>query len=122
MLIGILNYESPLTDATEDADIDFFMWPLPNYNPEKVCYLPVCKAARNGHINIVKYLLSKGKKVNGGRCPYLPPSGATRDGHIDFIEYLVSHGADANGLNIRYCPSLLLYRLENATKLDANCS
>jgi ankyrin repeat protein len=101
---GNAYYDSPPTDATEDADIDDFMWPLPNYNPEKVCYLPVRKAARNGHINIVKYLLSKGKKVNGGRCPYLPPSGAARDGHIDFIEYLVSHGADANGSNIRYCP------------------
>src|SRR5205814_8712767 len=55
-------------------------------------------AARNGHLEVVKYLVEHGANIderNNARDK-TPLLAAAFDGHYDIVKYLVEHGANVN--------------------------
>lgn len=65
----------------------------PFYQPEG----SIVQAATKGHIEIVRWLLDRGAKINyvvenQSRC--LPLIRAATEGHLDVIKLLIEHGAD----------------------------
>ena len=73
---------------------DFFDWGYHGFFDGVRYDFPLSGAAKNGHIDVVKYLVSHGADINGGNYHDLPLSDAAENGHIDVVQYLVSHGAD----------------------------
>ena len=60
---------------------------------------PILRAAENGHVEVVRYLLDRGARLNHTvegvtRCFAL--SGAATAGHLDVVKLLVERGADVN--------------------------
>jgi ankyrin repeat protein len=55
----------------------------------------VCLAATNGHVNVLRYLLAKGGKVNF-QCPdgCTPLHLAILEERVDTVDFLMKHGAD----------------------------
>lgn len=61
-------------------------------------YTPLCLATRFGHINIVKYLISKGVHPNekGEKTRMFPLYLSVLSENTEIIDYLLSKGADIN--------------------------
>lgn len=60
---------------------------------------PILHAAMEGHVEIVRWLLEKGAKINytvNGQVRCLPLLDAARNGHLEVVKMLVEHGADLN--------------------------
>lgn len=60
---------------------------------------PILHAAMEGHVDIVRWLLEKGAKINytvNGKVRCLPLLDAACKGHLDIVKLLVEHGADLN--------------------------
>ncbi len=59
---------------------------------------PLMAASSNGRLDFVKYLLTRGAKINtrlsGDGTALLV---ASREGHTEIVKYLISEGADVNG-------------------------
>ena len=54
-------------------------------------------AASCGHLDVVKYILSKGANINMvDNSKYTPLHAASKEGHLHVVEYLVNAGADIN--------------------------
>nr|XP_054775130.1 ankyrin repeat domain-containing protein 17-like [Lytechinus pictus] len=52
-------------------------------------------AAKNDHLDVVKYLISEGAKVNEGNYDdETPLYFAAHNGHLDVVKYLISEGAE----------------------------
>lgn len=54
-------------------------------------------ASKNGHLDIVKYLVSNGVEINFANNT--PLRSAVKNGHLDVVKYLISVGADATVTN-----------------------
>ena len=75
-------------------------------------YLPqlVIIAAREGHLNVLKYLVSQDVKTDayvnqvggrGARRSHMTPLlWAAYNGHLEIVNYLMSHGADLKAIDI----------------------
>jgi ankyrin repeat protein len=60
---------------------------------------PILQAASEGHLNVVRWLLDHGAKINyvvQGKPRCLPLMRAAGNGHIDVVKLLVEHGADVH--------------------------
>lgn len=54
-------------------------------------------AARQGFLDIVKYLVEEGASIEGKSAEgWTPMMWATKSGHIEVVEYLIEKGADLN--------------------------
>src|SRR4051794_29022695 len=63
--------------------------------PEGVVY----RAAAEGHLEVVRWLLDQGAEVNhvvGGHTRCYALTHAARDGHLEVVRLLVERGADVN--------------------------
>ena len=58
---------------------------------------PLIMASKNGHLEVVKFLVDAGADVNvyvsGDETPLI---GASWNGHLDVVKYLIDEGADIN--------------------------
>lgn len=58
---------------------------------------PLCIAAGNGHLVLVKYLISKGAVINTSYPARTTPLyQASREGHLEIVRYLIKKGAWVN--------------------------
>lgn len=59
-------------------------------------------AARNGHLDVVQYLVEHGADINkrDNNRDKTPLTAAAFKGHADIIEYLLQHGAEINDQSI----------------------
>jgi ankyrin repeat protein len=72
-------------------------------------------ASRNGHLDIVEYLINNGAENEFVLCT------ASERGHLDIVKYLISHNADIHVNNDRAFRYALLYnQLEVVKYLVAN--
>jgi ankyrin repeat protein len=65
-------------------------------------------AERNGHLNIIEYLVSKGASVNDDLLFF-----AALDGYLDIVKYLAEHG-----VNIHAHDNIALRVAESNSHLD----
>ena len=91
-LVGLgLDVNDPKDrENPDDPDDDF-------YQPEGC----IVDAASEGRLEVVRWLLEHGAKVNyvvHGKPRCLPLERAATDGHIDVVEALVEHGADIHAI------------------------
>lgn len=66
-------------------------------NPEG----PIILAAGNGHLDVVRWLLEHGAKINfdiKGELTSMPLSYAASNGHLEVVKLLVEHGAAINAV------------------------
>lgn len=63
-----------------------------------VSKIPISFRAYNNHLEVVKYLYSKGAQINARRLEddTTPLYNAAQNGHDEVVEYLLSIGADVN--------------------------
>ncbi|OAF69856.1 hypothetical protein A3Q56_02387 [Intoshia linei] len=60
-------------------------------------YTPLCLAASDGHLDVIKILLSSGAEINartGSKLGISPLMLASMNGHVEAVEYFLSKGAD----------------------------
>jgi ankyrin repeat protein len=71
----------------------------PNYGDSYVTLLSL--ACNHGNLEIAKYLVEKGAKINLDKnYPEDPLVGAVRSGNKELIKYLISKGANVNAINM----------------------
>ena len=76
-------------------------------------------AAKNGHLDVTKYLISQGaevSKINNNGWTAL--HSAVKNGKIDVTKYLISQGAEINILKQHYVfyLSILMYSIHECRK------
>ena len=62
---------------------------------------PIVKAADSGHLDVVRYMLDQGAKINhvvNGRVRCRALAGAAIGGHLDVARLLVERGAEINAV------------------------
>ena len=73
--------------------------PINQVSPPSLFSTPLCNAAREGHINSVRVLLSAGAWVDGDdRTSHTPLMLASRGGHDAVVQQLLDSGAEVNRL------------------------
>ena len=61
---------------------------------------PLHYSAQNGHLSVVKYLVSHGANINGKNIDgWTPLHYSAHNGHLCVVEYLVDSGADISITN-----------------------
>jgi len=74
----------------------------PREDPDNPFYQaegPILQAASFGHLEVVRWLLEQGAKINyvvGGKPRCYPLLFAAKNGHRDIVQLLIEHGADVN--------------------------
>lgn len=69
----------------------------PYYEPEG----PILHAARDGQLDVVRWLLERGAQINfvvRGKTRCLPLLDAAKNGHLAIVKLLVEHGADLHAV------------------------
>lgn len=84
---GWVNFSCPL-DVEHLGPYSHVRYPIA-YNRTT----PICRAAKNGSLGIVRLLLKKGAKLNERFCPLVD---AAKNGNEPIVDYLLSKGADVN--------------------------
>ena len=69
---------------------------------------PLRQASRNGHLNVVQYLVEQGASLDKtNRSGVTPLYGAAFSGHLEITRYLLEQGADRDKLAILLSTALL---------------
>lgn len=92
----------PLVKAMVERGAAVTWCPQKNHKPR-----PLELAAREGHENVVSYLLANGAKQDRGATWGDAITGASANGHIGTLKILLQHGADINSRLGRYCTTPL---------------
>eukprot|EP01068_Selenidium_serpulae_P016333 Selendium_serpulae@DN6287_c2_g1_i1.p1 len=109
----------PLCEAAWEGRLDRVKWLLKeekgNINDfSELDYLgfiymrPLHCAARNGHLQVVKFLVEDQRAEVEAFSIYdtTPLHCAAREGHLQVVQFLVDHGADAEAKNKLHCTPL----------------
>ncbi|MCK4319724.1 ankyrin repeat domain-containing protein [Candidatus Micrarchaeota archaeon] len=82
------NLEKVKKALEKGADIEAVDWQDQSLNSLQL-------SARQGHVNVVEFLLEKGMNINKEGCGYgTPLQLAARWGHTEVIKFLIKKGAD----------------------------
>ena len=96
-----MHGQIPLLQALIDLGLDVNE-PRDREDPDDPFYTPegpILQAASEGHVDVVRWLLEHGAKINyivQGKPRCLPLMQAASNGHYNVVKLLVEHGADIN--------------------------
>ncbi|MBO9495741.1 ankyrin repeat domain-containing protein [Thalassotalea sp. G20_0] len=91
------GYDHPIATAAREGHLDMVRYLHKKGAITDQCFpSPIIEAAQNGHVDVVRYLHRAGVSADSSQNGTSLIGHAIIGGHIDVVKYLIKHGVDVN--------------------------